>query len=72
MTTTLDDLQKMLSVDGYTLSVATEDGKTNAVITAGEGICGDCLVPKVVLTGMLAQALDVPAEQISLEYPEEH
>ena len=54
MTTTLDDLQKMLSVDGYVLSVETGQDRTNAVITAGEGICSDCLVPKVVLTGMLA------------------
>ncbi|GAA3214850.1 hypothetical protein [Microbacterium terregens] len=69
---TLDELQTMLSVDGYSLSVETADGKTKAVITAGEGICEDCLVPKVVMTGLLAQALDVPAEQITLEYPEEH
>jgi hypothetical protein len=69
---TLDELQTMLSVDGYSLSVSTTDGKTKAVITAGEGICEDCLVPKVVMTGLLAQALDVPAEQITLEYPEEH
>ena len=68
MTTTLDDLQKMLSVDGYTLSVETDQDRTNAVITAGEGVCSDCLVPKVVMTGMLAKALDVPAETISLEY----
>lgn len=69
---TLEELQQMLSVDGYSLSVDSSEGKTAAVITAGEGICGDCLVPKVVLTGMLAQALNVPAEQITLEYPEEH
>ncbi|MCR2765053.1 hypothetical protein NQ152_16235 [Microbacterium sp. zg.B48] len=69
---TLDELQTMLSVDGYSLSVETADGKTKAVISAGEGICEDCLVPKVVMTGLLAQALDVPAEQITLEYPEEH
>lgn len=69
---TLDELQTMLSVDGYSLSVETTDGKTKAVITAGEGICEDCLVPKVVMTGLLSQALDVPAEQITLEYPEEH
>ncbi|KRA24315.1 hypothetical protein ASD65_07670 [Microbacterium sp. Root61] len=69
---TLEELQTMLSVDGYSLAVDTTAGKTSAVITAGEGVCGDCLVPKVVLTGMLAQALNVPAEQITLEYPEEH
>ena len=54
MTTTLDDLQKMLSVDGYTLSVETEQNRTSAVITAGEGVCSDCLVPKVVMTGRTA------------------
>jgi len=69
---TLEDLQTMLSVDGYSLSVESADGKTTAVITAGEGICEDCLVPKVVMTGLLAQALEVPADQITLEYPEEH
>jgi len=68
---TLEDLQTMLSVDGYSLSVDTADGKTKAVITAGEGICEDCLVPKVVMTGLLAQALEIPADQITLEYPEE-
>lgn len=69
---TLEELQTMLSVDGYALSVDTADGKTKAVITAGEGICGDCLVPKPVLTGLLSQALDVPAEEISVTYPEEN
>jgi hypothetical protein len=71
MTTTLDDLQKMLAVDGYTLSVETEQNRTSAVITAGEGVCSDCLVPKVVMTGMLAKALDIPADTIALEYPDD-
>jgi hypothetical protein len=71
MTTTLDDLQKMLSVDGYALSIETDAGRTSAIITAGEGVCSDCLVPKVVMTGMLAKALDVPAETISLAYPDD-
>lgn len=68
---TLEDLQTMLSVDGYSLAVDTADGKTKAVITAGEGVCGDCLVPKPVLAGLLSQALDVPADTIAIEYPEE-
>ena len=71
MTTTLDDLQKMLSVDGYTLSVETDQNRTSAVIAAGEGVCSDCLVPKVVMTGMLAKALDIPADTIALEYPDD-
>jgi len=69
---TLEELETMLSLDGYFLSVETADGRTKAVITAGEGICDDCLVPAAVMTGLLAQALDVPAEQITLQYPETH
>lgn len=69
---TIEELQTMLSVDGYSLAVDQADGKTTAVVTAGDGICGDCLVPKPVLAGLISQALDVPADQITLEYPEEH
>jgi hypothetical protein len=69
---TLEELETMLAVDGYTLSVETADGKTKAVISAGEGICEDCLVPEVVMTGLLAQAMQVPAEQITLHYPASH
>lgn len=69
---TLGELETMLSLDGYSLSVQTADGRTKAVISAGEGIYEDCLVPEVVMTGLLAQALNVPAEQITLQYPATH
>ena len=65
----LQQIQDTMALDGYVLEVAESGDRRVATITAGEGICGDCLVPKVVMTNLLAKALEVPAEQIDLHYP---
>lgn len=65
----LQQIQDTMALDGYVLDVAEAGDLRVATITAGEGICGDCLVPKVVMTNLLAKALEVPAEQIELHYP---
>jgi hypothetical protein len=65
----LQQIADTMALDGYALEV-TEAGEMRvATITAGEGICGDCLVPKVVMTNLLAKALEVPADRIELHYP---
>ena len=65
----LQQIQDTMALDGYVLEVTESGDARIATITAGEGICGDCLVPKVVMTNLLAKALEVPAEQIELHYP---
>ena len=65
----LQQITDTMALDGYVLEVIESGDARIATITAGEGICGDCLVPKVVMTNLLAKALEVPAEQIELHYP---
>lgn len=69
MTDKLDQLRDMLAADGYRLHVEQGALATRARITADDGVCGDCLVPPVVLSGMIAAALDVPVETVDVEYP---
>ena len=71
MTTTLANLQEMLAVDGYTLTVTRDGATADAVITAADGICDDCLVPKKVMAGLLSKALEIDREGITLTYPDE-
>lgn len=67
----LISLEEMLAVDGYTLTIERTGPTTDAVIRSGDGICEDCLVPKTIMTGMLAQALEIEADSITLTYPSE-
>ena len=64
-----------LAADGYELAVVGPDGgRITARITATADACPDCLVPKQVMTSLLAQALgkDGPtADEIDLLYPVE-
>lgn len=69
MTDQLQQLQQTMALDGYALEVAEEGDRRVATITAGEGVCGDCLVPKVVMTNLLAKALAVDPDRIDLHYP---
>jgi hypothetical protein len=65
----LDELRATLALDGYHLAVWDEPPKVVVSISAGPGICEDCLAPKPVLREMLAPVLDAPADRIDLRYP---
>jgi len=69
MAGTLQQIQETMALDGYALEVAEDGDRRIATVTAGEGICDDCLVPKVVMTNLLAKALDVAPDRIDLHYP---
>ena len=71
MTEALTQLQQTLALDGYTMSVRVDPDRAAVEVSAADGICGDCLVPKNVMRGMLEPLLGLPAEQISLLYPDE-
>jgi hypothetical protein len=68
----LQALRTSLEADGYRLEVRAGEGERVAVrISATPEACADCLVPKVVLRGILEQALGVGGESIDLTYPSE-
>lgn len=71
MSTKIEDIQEMLAADGYAMQVERYDSGARVVVTAGEGICDDCLVPKNVMTGILANALGIERDGIELVYPVE-
>ena len=71
MTEALTQLQQTLALDGYTMTVQVADDRAAVEVSAADGICGDCLVPKPVMQGMLEPLLGLPATQISLLYPDE-
>lgn len=70
----LGDLKEGLSSDGYDLTLAPGAGETMRVqISAREGACEDCLIPKSMFLDYVVSALDgqVPREQVELFYPGE-
>lgn len=69
MAGTLQQIQETMALDGYALEVTEVGERRLATVTAGEGICDDCLVPKVVMTNLLAKALEVDPAAIDLRYP---
>lgn len=69
MTATIEDIRTMLAADGYDLEVERLGDGARVVVTAGEGICSDCLVPKNVMSGILAPVLGVDRDGIDLVYP---
>ena len=72
MTDPLDDLRKTLDADGYVLTV--EDSAPDLLdvrISARDGVCSDCLVPKHLMGMMIASATGRPAEAIRIAYPAE-
>jgi hypothetical protein len=62
-------LRSTLAADGYELDVAEGGGRVRVTITATDQACADCLVPKDLMRGILAQALGVPQDSIDLTYP---
>jgi hypothetical protein len=67
----LQALQESLAADGYRLDLHQQGDRIGAVITAGEGTCADCLVPKDLMRAILGQALGVDGQTIDLSYPSE-
>jgi|KBSSwiStaDraftv2_1062776.scaffolds.fasta_scaffold414434_2 Fe-S cluster biogenesis protein NfuA len=70
-TSRLEGIADALRADGYSLVVEGADETLHVRIAALDGACEECLVPPVVLTGMLSSALggDWPPERISVTYP---
>lgn len=69
MTARLRQIADTMALDGYTLVVEPSGRDYVATVTAHDGVCGDCLVPKPVMTNLLATALEVGAERIDVRYP---
>jgi hypothetical protein len=71
MSATIEDIQQMLAADGYAMAIERRDPGARVVVTAGDGVCDDCLVPKNVMAGILAPVLGVERDSIELIYPVE-
>ncbi|GAA4763450.1 hypothetical protein [Citricoccus nitrophenolicus] len=67
----LEDLRQTLAADGYILSIDESGGRMDARISAEDGVCGDCLVPKNLMTLMISNATGAQADAIDLTYPTE-
>ena len=75
--TQLQPVRQALEADGYELACLEASADQIVLqVSAGPGVCEDCLVPKAVLGGMVATRLEasglasVPA--IAIRYPDEH
>ncbi|WP_460776423.1 hypothetical protein [Microbacterium sp. GXF7504] len=69
MSDQLQQLVDTLAVDGFRMSVDRADDSAVVVVTADEGVCGDCLVPRSVMMSYLGSALELDASRITLQYP---
>jgi hypothetical protein len=65
----LDGLRSTLAADDYALDVTESGSGVEVRITAGPNACEECLVPEPIMLSILAPALGVPADAISLVYP---
>ena len=63
------DIATMLAADGYNLAVEENGPRIGLTVSPGPDACEDCLVPKDLMRGILAQALEVPGESIDITYP---
>jgi hypothetical protein len=62
-------IRSTLAADGYQMEMAEQGGRVLVTIIATEQACADCLVPKDLMRGILADALGVPSATIDLTYP---
>ena len=67
----LEPLRSSLGADGYRMEAREEGGRISVRISASDGACADCLVPKNIMRGILGQVLGVAEDVIDLTYPEE-
>lgn len=65
----LDRIRATLAADDYHIEFAVRDDRADVAITAGPDACDECLAPKSLMAAMLAPALGVPPDTISLVYP---
>jgi hypothetical protein len=62
-------LASTLEADGYQMAIEELDSRVSVTIVAGPDACEDCLVPKDLMRGILAQQLGIDGESIDLTYP---
>ena len=67
----LEDLRQTLAADGYILTIAEAGDRLAARISAEDGVCGDCLVPKKLMAVMISNATGTAADSIDVTYPTE-
>lgn len=64
-------LRETLTADGYLIEVSAQDACARVVITAQEGVCAECLVPKALMLSLLAPILGTEPDSIELSYPDD-
>jgi hypothetical protein len=62
-------LAASLEADGYHMAIDEAGSRLAVVITASPEACEDCLVPKDLMRGILAQSLGVEGDTIDITYP---
>lgn len=67
----IEPLAQSLATDGYQLTVAENGARVAVTVTASPDACEDCLVPKDLMRGILANALGADGESIDITYPKE-
>jgi hypothetical protein len=71
----LEAIDLMLEADGYAMTIErAEPSRLTLAVTALDGACEDCLAPRVVFAGVVADALEncgirLDASDIELRYP---
>ncbi|MCL2582560.1 MAG: hypothetical protein FWE35_08915 [Streptosporangiales bacterium] len=67
----IEPLAQSLAADGYELKVAENGSRVAVTVVAGPDACEDCLVPKDLMRGILANALGADGDSIDITYPKE-
>lgn len=65
----LDQLNQTLAADGYHLELEESGDVIKGVVTSGDGVCDDCLVPQDIMKTILAPILGTQPDKIELTYP---
>lgn len=70
----LAPLKTGLNADGYDLELMAIDDKIRLRVVALENACEECLVPKDVMTRILASRIETPVDpgDIDITYPVDH
>ena len=71
----VETARSMLQGDGYDIELTDyEPGELKLTVVAGSDACEDCLVPKNVLSNIIASTLpaELAATRITLTYPSDH
>lgn len=67
----IEPLAQSLATDGYQLTVAENGSRVAVTVTASPEACEDCLVPKDLMRGILANALGTAGDAIDITYPKD-